>query len=293
MASAADGIEHFNNTEPVLLSEALHDILGINYEGFKTLLNLGAIYVNNYRQIKDKWILETNSLFRVHTKPRRYKCDYDWKSLVVFQNESFLVLNKPSGIPSHPSVDNALEDALTQTGLALKIPLLVTHRLDSLTSGLIVYGKQKSFVKKFNIQMLERQVHKKYVAIVESTDSFPKFLTHYMDPSPGTPKKLSDDPKNEWDVCKLEILEQKEISPGKKWVRINLLTGRTHQIRAQMAFLNAPIVGDKLYGATTTYRTNAIALKSQQIEFAFDGKPMRFQIDDEQIHYEDCSKSQL
>lgn len=281
MATSADGVEHFNNSEPVLLSEAILDVLDVNYEGFKELIKLGAVYVNNHRQTKDKWILESGSVFRVHTKPRRYKCDFDWKSLVVFQNESFLVLNKPSGIPSHPSVDNAIEDALTQTSLALKIPLLVTHRLDTLTSGLIVYGKQKSFVTNFNVQMQERQVQKKYEALVETADTLPESLTHYMDPSPGTPKKLSVDPKEQWEICKLEILGQKEISPGKKWVKINLLTGRTHQIRAQMAFLNAPIVGDKLYGATTTYRANAIALKSQQIEFAFEGKAMRFQIDED------------
>ncbi len=283
MVNSAVGVEHFNNTEPVLLSEVIHDVLGVNYEGFKELIWLGAIYVNNYRQTKDKWILEPNSVFRVHTKPRRYPCDYDWKSLVVFQNESFLVLNKPSGIPSHPSVDNAIEDALTQTSLALKVPLLVTHRLDTLTSGLIVYGKQKSFVKNFNIQMLERHVQKKYSALVETADTLPKSLTHYMDPAPGTPKKLSAGYNEGWEICKLEILEQKEMSPGTKWVKINLITGRTHQIRAQMAFLNAPIVGDRLYGAKNAYRANAIALKSHQIEFSFDGKSMKFQLPEDVI----------
>jgi 23S rRNA pseudouridine1911/1915/1917 synthase len=201
--------------------------------------------------------------------------------LVLFQNESFLVLNKPSGIPSHPSVDNALENALTQTSLALKIPLLVTHRLDTLTSGLIVYGKKKSFVKNFNIQMLERHVQKTYIALVETADTLPKRLTHYMDPAPGRPKKLSADSKDDWEVCKMEILDQKEISLQKRWVKINLLTGRTHQIRAQMAFLNAPVVGDKLYGANTDYRANAIALQSQPIEFTFEGRSMTFELDED------------
>lgn len=278
MTGSVDGVEHFNSEEPVLLSEAIHDVLGINYDGFKELIKLGAIYVNNHRQTKDKWILEAHSAFRVHTKPRRYKCDYDWKSLVVFQNESFLVLNKPSGVPSHPSVDNALEDALTQASLALKVPLLVTHRLDTLTSGLIIYGKKKPFVKSFNIQMIERKVQKKYVAIVESTQTFPKSLTHYMDTSAGTPKKLSAEPKEAWEVCKLEILEQKELALQKKWIKINLLTGRTHQIRSQLAFIGAPIAGDKLYGAKSDYQPNAIALRSCQIEFSFDGKPMKFNL---------------
>jgi 23S rRNA pseudouridine1911/1915/1917 synthase len=136
----------FSKTQRLfLLSEVLQDELNLNYEKFKELLHFGAIYVENERQSKDRWILQ-HSLFRVHTRPRRFNCNHPWRSLIVFQNESFLVLNKPSGIPSHPSVDNVFEDALTQTSLALKMPLHVTHRLDTLTSGLIVYGKKRQFV---------------------------------------------------------------------------------------------------------------------------------------------------
>lgn len=276
----SDGVEHFRNEEPVLLSEIIHDVLDIGYGQFKVLIDLGAVYVNNYRQTRDRWILEPYIIFRIHTRPRRYRCDYDWKSLVVFQNESFLVLNKPSGIPSHPSVDNVLEDSLTQASLALKTQLHVTHRLDTLTSGLIVYGKTKQFVKSFNIQMIRRQVQKQYVAIVETTAQLPKSLTHYMDTAVGTPKKLSFEPVEGWDICRLEILDQREISPGIKWVKINLLTGRTHQIRSQMAFLNAPIVGDKLYGSKTEYNRNAIALKSHQIEFSYKGTSMKFHLEE-------------
>jgi len=280
MSANDDSVKHFNNTEAVLLSEIIHDILNINYDGFKELLKLGAIYVHNDRQIKDKWIFE-ESLFRVHTLPRRYNCDYPWKSLIVFENDFFLVLNKPSGIPSHPSVDNVLEDALTQTSLAIKTTLFVTHRLDTLTSGLIVYGKKRQFVKSFNIQLIERKVKKKYVALVESTQTFPQELTHYMNPAPGTPKKLSTEQVEGWDICKLEILEQKKITPNLTWLKINLLTGRTHQIRSQMSFLQAPILGDHKYGAKLPFPKNAIALRSCEIEFEFEGKNWKFSLDTE------------
>lgn len=272
-----DGVKHFHNSEPVLLSEIIQDEAGVNYENFKILLKLGAIYVDNYRQEKDKWILK-NSLFRVHTQPRRFKCNYDWKSLIVFENEFFLVLNKPAGIPSHPSVDNRLEDAMTQTSLAIKSPLLVTHRLDTLTSGLIVYGKTKQFVKDFNLHLMDRGVQKKYVALVESVQPLPKMVTHYMDTSRGTPKKLSEKPIEDWDICKLEILEQRKFSESVSELKINLLTGRTHQIRAQMSFLGAPIVGDVLYGSKQPFHEKAIALKSCEIAFPFEGRKMKFNL---------------
>lgn len=277
-----DGVKHFRSSEPVLLSEIIHEEAGVNYEDFKALLKLGAIYVDNYRQEKDKWILK-NSLFRVHTRPRRFKSDYDWKSLIVFENEYFLILNKPSGIPSHPSVDNVLEDAMTQTSLAIKSPLFVTHRLDAVTSGLIVYGKKKQFVKDFNIQLIERGVQKKYVALVETGQTLPKVLTHYMDPSKGIPKKLSTTPADGWDVCKLEILEQAQVSESVTHVKINLLTGRTHQIRSQMASLNAPIMGDVLYGSKLPFHDSGIALKSCEIAFVFEGQKLKFNISEELI----------
>ncbi len=280
METSADGVTHFNNQDPVLISELLHDVLNINYEGFKGLLKLGAIYVNDTRQIKDRWIKE-KSLFRVHTRPRRFNCEFDWRSLIVFENESLLILNKPSGLPSHPAVDNIIENALTQASLICKTPLLVTHRLDTLTSGLIVYGKKRSFVKEFNLQLMARSVEKKYVALTEGNPTFPTELTHFMDPAFGTPKKLSLNPKKDWAECKLEIIEQRKVSPSLTWVKINLLTGKTHQIRSQLAHLGAPILGDALYGSRQSFSANAIALRSCEMQFECDGKSMRFSLSED------------
>lgn len=273
-----NSIEHFTNSEPVLLSEALYDQLGINYENFKSLIRLGAVYVNNDRQVKDRWVWE-KSIFRIHTKPRRYQTDFNWRSLVVYENELFLILNKPSGIPSHPQIDNAIEDSMTQTGLALKMPLYVTHRLDTLTSGLIVYAKKRLFVKNFNVQLLERKIEKKYVALVETSGLLPKVLSHYMSPEKGTPKKLSTEAHEGWDVCKLEILEQQKISSELTWVKINLLTGRTHQIRSQLSYTGAPICGDVLYGSKHHFKENAIALRSCEIAFYIDGIKKKFELE--------------
>lgn len=280
MSDFDDGVKHFTNSETHLLSELLYDDLNINSKQFESLMKLGAIYVNNERQTKDGWITD-GSLFRIHTTPKRYKTDYNWNSLVIFENDFCLVLNKPSGIPSHPTADNALENALTQMSLTRKLPLFVTHRLDTLTSGLIVYGKKQSFVKSFNIQLQERTIKKNYVALIETTSTLPSRLTHYMDPSAGTPKKLSDTAIEGWPVCELEILEQKEISPTTSWVKINLLTGRTHQIRAQLSHMQAPIVGDVIYRSVQKYDSNAIALRSCEIEFKCNDSLMKFNLNQE------------
>ncbi len=280
MSNPDDGVRHFDVQHTNLLSEILYDEYSVTSADFKKLIDLGAIYVNNERQTKDGFVFQKSTL-RVHLKPRRYNCNYLWKSLIVFENDFCLVLNKPSGIPSHPTSDNALENSLTQTSLARKIPLFVTHRLDTLTSGLIVYAKKQSFTKSFNLQLQERTIRKKYVALIESSNKLAARLTHYMNPAPGSPKKLSDTAIEGWAICELEILEQKEISPNLSWAKINLLTGRTHQIRSQLSHMQAPILGDSLYGAKSPFQTNAIALRSCEIEFHCNAERLKFNINED------------
>jgi len=280
MISSDDSVKHLDIQQSNLLSEILYDEYSVNSKDFKMLIEFGAIYVDNKRQIKDGFVFE-KSILRTHLKPRRYNCDYPWNSLTVFENDFCLVLNKPSGIPSHPSVDNIIENALTQTSLARKFPLFVTHRLDTLTSGLIVYAKKQAFAKSFNIQMQQRKVRKKYVALIESSKQLAPRLTHYMDPQAGTPKKLSDLYSEGWDICELEVLEQKEFSKDLNWVKLNLLTGRTHQIRSQLSHLQCPIIGDSLYGAKLPFQKNAIALRSCEIEFKCNEERLKFNISED------------
>jgi len=260
------GVKHFYNLKSGLISEILFDSLHLKLHETSALLNLGAIYINNERQLQDTVILE-NKLFRVHTKPRRYPCDYNWNSLVVYENTDFIVINKPSGIPSHPSVDNIIENSLTQLSRARGLPLFITHRLDTLTSGLIVYAKNNLFVKSFNKQLQEKTIEKKYVALVEATHILPKKVIHYMQPSPRAPKKVSESFIEGWVFCELEIMHQKKMSPDLSHLKINLLTGRTHQIRSQLSNLHAPITGDFLYDAKLSFQANAIALRACELEF--------------------------
>ncbi len=275
------GVKHFANAKEGFVIDVVAEALEKTPTEVQALLNLGAIYVANKRQNTNS-LIRAEQLIRVHTKPRRFNCDFDWKSLIVFENEDFVVLNKPSGIPSHPSVDNKIENALTQLSVALKSSLLITHRLDTLTCGLIVYGKTPQFVRAFNLQLQNHQIEKKYCALVETEKKLPPKLLHYMEPSPRAPKKVSQSVVENWVLCELEILQQKKMDEN-TWVKINLLTGRTHQIRAQFYEIEAPIVGDALYGAVKSYKPEAIALRACELQFNWAGQRMRFELDDNLI----------
>ena len=177
------GVKHFANITAGILVELISAALEKAPTEVHALLILGAIYVNNQRQNTNS-LIQAGQVIRVHTKPRRYNCDFDWRALIVFESEDFVVLNKPSGIPSHPSVDNKIENALTQLSGAIKSPLLITHRLDTLTSGIIVYAKTNHFVRAFNLQLQNHHIEKKYCALVETSRELPAKLIHYMQPSP-------------------------------------------------------------------------------------------------------------
>lgn len=289
------GVKHFLAplTGPAI--DIIQDVLKLSAGDFLELFKLGSIYINNQRLKDFNFLVNTGSSLRVHTKPRRYFCDYDWDDRVVFENSDFLILNKPAGLPSHPSVDNQIENSLTQTELYLNKKLLISHRLDTTTEGLIVYGKTKEFVKNFNKQIEQRHIQKNYVALCETDLEVPKHLIHYMEPSPRAPKKVvpnfTEGVTDDWDFCELKILAQKKLDVNLSWVKIDLLTGRTHQIRAQMSEVGAPLCGDPLYGAKTVWSKNKnstvavhipeIALRSQMIEFSYAMQTHRFELSEE------------
>ncbi len=273
------GVKHFYTPTHAYLVDILIEIIGIEQTEVDHLLNIGAVYVDNYRQIENKKV-KAGLLCRVHTKPRRYNCFYDWKSLVVYENKDFIILNKPAGLPSHPSVDNRLENSLTQSAFALQTNLFITHRLDTLTSGLIVYAKNNQFVKDFNVQLQSHATEKKYVALVETKQILPKKIIHYMEPSKRAPKKVLPHVVENWAMCELEIIEQKLMS-NYSWVKINLLTGRTHQIRAQLSASGAPLVGDKMYGALQPYLNEAIALRACELSFNYNAQRVFFNLPDQ------------
>ena len=273
------GVKHFNSPKSGALNEIIAEVLELPTQEVNFLIQLGSVYVSGKRANAGDQVLDSTHI-RVHTKPRRYFVDYDWKSRIVFDHQDFIVLNKPNNIPSHPSVDNQIENSLTQLSMAIGQKLFITHRLDSLTEGLIVYGKNSVFVNGFNIQLQKKLITKKYVALVETTEKLPNHLVHYMEQSPRAPKKVSQVATEGWDFCELKI-EQQKILERFSWIRINLLTGRTHQIRSQVSEVGAPIVGDKLYGSQIVEDENKIALRAQEIEFTWAGQTHLIQIDEE------------
>lgn len=168
---------------------------------------------------------------------------------VIYEDEYLLVVNKPSGLRSVPGVD--IEDSVysrLKSQLVNTEPLIV-HRLDMGTSGLLIVAKTPEVHKHLQKQFLERKVTKRYTAL----------LSKAIEGEGEIRLPLIADPFNRpvqlvcFDTGKNSVTKWKVIEVNDTVTKIHFwpLTGRTHQLRVHSAHelgLNAPIIGDDIYG---------------------------------------------
>ena len=262
------GVRHIISPQSGSLYDVLLSTLDFTRDHSEFLLNLGAIYLNHTR-LKENSSVSSGDYLRVHTKPRRFIADDGkWNERIIFHNEHFVVVNKIAGLPVHASVDNIRENLQSYLEKHLACPLYGTHRLDMPTQGLLVYAKSTHFQSAFNKLLIAREVLKIYRAQVHGQNITPGILTHYMEPSPRAPKTVSREAQPGWQDCVLEILSAKNLENEQSELLIQLHTGRTHQIRAQMGFECHPIVGDHAYGAAKIYDEDRIELRACELRFS-------------------------
>ena len=200
---------------------------------------------------------------------------------IVYEDEWIVVVDKPSGMLSVPG---RLSRTSVQSLLQDRYPgILLCHRLDMDTSGLIVAAKDEVTYKHIQKQFLDRTVKKRYRAIVipKDANSF-----HVGDKGTIDLPLASDYLERPCQIVDFEhgkraITEWRVVSIDDKEVTLVLCphTGRTHQLRVHCASplgLNAPIKGDPLYGV----KSSRLYLYAEYLEFIHpaDGRKMRFSL---------------
>ena len=209
------------------------------------LLNLGSVYVNCER-MSENISLKPGDHVRVHCQPRRFPLTR-LAPRVALETEDFWVFDKPPGLPMHATCDNRQENLLSFVESEFGMKAFLCHRLDIPTSGLVLVAKSALFQRQFQRLLEQRQVGKWYEAFTESAPPIGP-LSHFMETGKKGTKRLSETAVPGWKACHLVVEESVATREGHR-VKIRLLTGRHHQIRAQLSKVGSPIHGDLDYGS--------------------------------------------
>lgn len=207
---------------------------------------------------------------------------------IIFENEDLIVCIKPVGVSSQLS-DKENMITLLKNQLDLSDDPFVVHRLDTAVSGLMVYAKSLQTAKILSSQIQDHTFKKEYLCVVHSKpdkDSG-RFTDHLFKDSKKNKSfvvnKLRKGVKEA--VLDYEVVASKEYNGETlSLIKVDLLTGRTHQIRVQFSSRRMPLYGDGKYGGKDNCN---IALYSSKIEFedkdknhhVFSSSPTAFPFD--------------
>ncbi len=197
----------------------------------------------------------------------------DFQRWIIRETNHWLAINKPAGliVEKSPFEAPTIEDlALAYLNHQHRNPFLgIVHRLDRVTTGVLLLAKKRSALRNFNEQFRLGKVQKVYWAMV--TNAPPKrkgTLSHWLTKDQKNKKAIiKDGQTKESSQVVLDYQVIKETEEG-IWLEIKPRTGKFHQIRAQLSFMGCPIVGDYKYQSNSpTEHVNKIALHAKQLLF--------------------------
>ena len=194
---------------------------------------------------------------------------------ILYEDNHLLVVNKHCGdlVQPDPSGESALEDQIKQyikqrDAKPGAVFLGVVHRIDRPVSGAVLFAKTSKALVRLNEMLREGRIRKVYWALTERTpDPEAGELQHYIlrDARTNRSRALTA-PKGDAKLARLRY-ETLGVSDRYTLLGIELLTGRHHQIRAQLAAVGCPIRGDLKYGARRSLPGGGISLHSRSVEF--------------------------
>lgn len=186
----------------------------------------------------------------------RFRFDYDMEKIqIIYNDRDFVVINKPPGLLVHP-VNTLTKGALTcLLERRLKKKIFLCHRLDRLTSGIMIIALNLNTASEISRQFRNNEVQKTYTALTEGVPSWEqKKVAFPIGSDENSPIRLKmvayRNLKAINGTCKSSITNLKLMKKltGHSIIQAQPETGRTHQIRVHLSALNLPIVKDKLYG---------------------------------------------
>ena len=185
---------------------------------------------------------------------------------IIFEDQYLLGVDKPAGLPVLP--DGWEPDAPYLANLleAEFGKIFVVHRLDKVTSGVMVFARDAETHRALNIQFEKHAARKVYHAILVGNPGWEEKVTRFpLRANVGHKHRtVVDDRNGKPSETRFSILKR---YPAAAWVEASPVTGRTHQIRVHAAALGHPLLGDALYGAPETKLIARPALHACSLTF--------------------------
>ncbi|WP_304582069.1 RluA family pseudouridine synthase [uncultured Alistipes sp.] len=194
---------------------------------------------------------------------------------ILYEDNHLLIVNKHCGdlVQPDPSGESALEDQIkafikARDAKPGEVFLGVVHRIDRPVSGAVLFAKTSKALVRLNEMIREGRIRKVYWALTENRpEAESGELRHYILRDGRTNRsKAFDAPRPE---AKEARLKYRMVGAGTRYtlVEVELLTGRHHQIRAQLSRIGCPIRGDLKYGARRSLPGGGISLHSRRVAF--------------------------
>jgi 23S rRNA pseudouridine955/2504/2580 synthase len=259
-----------NNEEGQRLDRFLKKYLNKANQSFiQKMIRKKNIKINNIKA-EPETLLKKDDLVQLYLSDETIEKFREKKTLTqteihfktIYEDDNILVVNKPIGLSSQPdetSTRNLVDEIkmyldAKEENISFTFKPAVCNRLDKNTSGLVIAAKNYDALKQTNKAIRERNIRKFYMAKVHGIISEDLELKDYL---------IKNDDKNMVKIVKEETENAKQVityahplrTEGNfTWLEIEIETGRAHQIRAHLASIGHPIVGDKKYGKKDSER---------------------------------------
>ena len=229
----------------------------------KILIDEGYITVNN-RKVKSGYSLKTGDIIEVTLKDESVS-DIKAEDIplnIIYEDDDIIIVNKEKGMVVHPANGNytgTLVNSLMYShkdklsGINGDIRPGIVHRIDKDTSGVLVVAKNDNAHKRLSDIFKVHDIKREYIALVKGiVKEDTKTIDLPIGRSIKDRKKMAVTNKNSRNaITHIEVLKRFYLS-NVTLIKATLETGRTHQIRVHMSYINHPLVGDEVYGKKNT-----------------------------------------